>query len=191
MVFDLSSPFDFRRINETTIEFKTLSDVEYKVSFFNASGYFWQFPEFSHKVKTFQFDVLHNPHPVLPPDPRVGEMISFLILQFFEQETDGVVFFVHEKSDGKDKGRYRKFESWFRRGRNEFLVKRDAEIQVGRTAILISILLRKDNGQFEQIVAGFDQLVMENSENPKTKHLNPMAFLNESQSAACIVQLFC
>lgn len=164
--FALLTPFNYRRISESKFEFTTLAGVVYLVTFFDASSYFWQYPEFSYKVKTFQFEVMHNPHPILPLDSRVGETISYFILQFFKQETEGVLFFVHEKSDGKDKGRFRKFESWFKRNDDERLTKRDAEINLGKSSILISILLRKDHPQFEEIISGFDELVLENSEKP-------------------------
>ncbi|MFN8398120.1 MAG: DUF6169 family protein [Bacteroidia bacterium] len=158
--------YNYRRISEFRIEFTTQSDVLYLVTFLDASDYFGMHPEFSHKVKSFQFEVKRNPHAVLPPDPRVGATISYLILQFFEQNEEGVLFFVHEKSDGKDKSRFRKFESWLRRSGNKTLVKHDAEISVGRTSILLSILLSKDHPQIEEIVGGFDQLVLESSEKP-------------------------
>lgn len=90
-----------------------------------------------------------------------------IIQQHFEQNPEAVLFFIHDSSDGREHGRRRKFDTWYRKLSTGQLLKKDAEIPIGRFAILASILVRHDHPQLKQIIAGFDDLVMDAGVKPE------------------------
>jgi hypothetical protein len=163
----LSTPFNFKRVSERAFEFTTENAVKYRASFSDGASYFSNYPEFRNKVRTFQFLVLENPHSKVPVDARVGVTISYIVTQFFEQNPDEVLFFIHDASDGKGNGRLRKFNDWFRRVGVTNLLKKDDEIIVGRFTVLVSIVLRKNHPHSLQITEAFDQLIVDASEKPE------------------------
>ncbi|MBL0018361.1 MAG: hypothetical protein IPP17_18455 [Bacteroidetes bacterium] len=61
----------------------------------------------------------------------------------------------------------KKFNIWYRKLSTGQLLKKDAEIPIGRFAILASILVRHDHPLLEQIIAGFDSLVMDATAKPE------------------------
>jgi Family of unknown function (DUF6169) len=163
----LSTPFNYRRVDESSFEFITENGITYRASFTDASGHFSHAPQFASQVKGFQFLVTHNPLSHLPADERVGSTISFIILQFFEQSPEGILFFIHESADGKQHGRKRKFDAWYSRSASASLIKLDASIPIGRYSILASLLFRRAHLQREEILAGFDRLILEATEKPE------------------------
>lgn len=163
----LSIPYNFKRVSELDYEFLTENKIRYRASFTDASGYFPKNPEFSHQVRGFGFQIPDVHATQIPPDPRVGATISYLALQYFEQNPEGILFFIHDSSDGKEHGRKKKFDIWYRKLSTGQLLKKDAEIPIGRFAILASILVRHDHPLLEQIIAGFDSLVMDATAKPE------------------------
>lgn len=81
-------------------------------------------------------------------------------------ESENILFFIHENSNGKQHGRKRMFDAWYRKASTDMLLKQDAEINIGRFSILASILLRKDHPHLEAVLSGFEALVMEAGEKP-------------------------
>jgi hypothetical protein len=165
-VSSLSTPFNYKRTSKSAFEFTTENGVRYRVSFSDGTEYFTRHPEFSNKVRTFQFLVLENPNVQLPQDDRVGVTICYIILQFFEQDPGGILFFIHDGSDGKQMGRRRKFDAWFRKFSSDRVLKKNDEIVVGRVKIFVSILLRTDHPMRDKITQAFDQLVLDATTKP-------------------------
>jgi hypothetical protein len=163
----LATPYNWIRDIDGSCLFLTDFNLRYRVYFIEINDYFRDFPEFSALVQTFGFEILENPASTVPHDPRVGVTISFIILQFFEQNPEGVLFFILDGFDGKEKGRKRKFEEWYRRVGTDKLLKKDAEMSVGRFTIYSSILLRANHPLLDKIILGYDQLVVSTMTKPE------------------------
>jgi Family of unknown function (DUF6169) len=163
----LLTPYNYRRVGQDEVYFSTDFQVEYRVYFTNGSTYFAAFPEISHLVKAFGFEVNDSHVHEVPHDPRVGATITFIVLQFFEQNPEGVLFFIHDGADGKEKGRKRKFDAWFKKIGATKLYKKDAALPFGRISILVSILVRNSHPLLGKISDGLDQLVISVTTKPE------------------------
>jgi Family of unknown function (DUF6169) len=163
----LETPFECKQIDESSFEFTTDHGVVYRASFPDAAGYFKSYPSFANQVRAFQFVVVFNPLPILPIDGRVGGTVSFLVLEFFEKQPEGILFFIHEGADGKQNGRRRKFDTWFKQRADVILIKRDATIPVGRFPILASLLLRNSHPKLIEVLESFDRLSLDAATKPE------------------------
>lgn len=161
-----SNAYDLRNVGESEIEFTTEFNVVYRASFGDGSGYFPRYPEFAHLVRSFAFIVITATGDSIPRDLRVGVTISLILQEHFDENPEDVLFFIHENSDGKQHGRKRMFDAWYRKASTDMLLKQDAEINIGRFSILASILLRRDHPHLEAVLSGFEALVMEAGEKP-------------------------
>ena len=74
---------------------------------------------------------------------------------------------MHESADGKERGRRKKFDAWFRKVAHANLVKHDGEIPLGRVMILVSILVAKKHPFHDAIIKAFEQVVMEATTKPE------------------------
>lgn len=166
-VSSLSSAYSLREVGDFDVEFTSEFGVLYRASFGDASGYFVRHPEFASLVQGFGFQIIGGASVQVPHDARVGVTVSLIVQNHFEQHPEAVLFFIHDSSDGKEHGRRKKFDTWYRKLSSGQLLKKDAEIPIGRFAILASILVRNDHPQLDQIVAGFDELVVEAGVKPE------------------------
>jgi hypothetical protein len=163
----LLTPYNYHRAADGAQVFTTEFGLTYRVFFLEAAGFFRNTPEIAPLVQTFGFEILENPRSEIPHDARVGSTIVSITIQYYEQNPNGVLFFIHDGSDGKQLGRKKKFDVWYRQAGEQFVVKRDAAITIGRITILCSILLRTSHPQLDQIFQGFDQLALEATNKPE------------------------
>ncbi len=164
---NLSNAYSLRDAGDFDVEFTTENGVLYRASFGDASGYFVRHPEFAFLVQGFGFQIIEGIRGQIPHDPRVGATVSMIIQEHFEQHPEAVLFFIHDSSDGREHGRRKKFDTWYRKLSTGQLLKKDAEIPIGRFSILASILVRHDHPRLEQIITGFDDLVMDATAKPE------------------------
>ena len=163
----MTSPYNLHTTNPDIFEFKSDSGIEYHVYFSNASGYFSAYPDFSHLVKAFGFDVLQNPNPTVSRDARVGATIAAILHSYFEKQPENVLFFFLESADGKQDARKRTFDSWFQVYGQDWLVKYDKSFPIGRNSIHCSLVFLPDHPLSTAIVNGFDQLAMDAAVKPE------------------------
>lgn len=126
------------------------------MTFAEGNDYFPQHPLLGGFVRTIYFQIQKKQELRIPADPRVGETIISLILQFFEQNPSGALFFIHDGSDGKALGRKKKFDVWFRKAGSSELRKENSVINVGRVAIHTSLLFRQDHPMLTELIAAFE-----------------------------------
>lgn len=156
MESNLSIPYNFKPVGPSKFEFVTDFRVTYSVTFAKGDQYFPNHVRVGELLQTVYFQVQNNLEDKIPIDPRVGATISFIVLQYFERNPQGALFFIHDGSDGKERGRKQKFEAWFRKVGAEHLREENTEITLGRISILTSILFPKNHPLADEIVEAFE-----------------------------------
>jgi Family of unknown function (DUF6169) len=163
----LSIPYNYKRVGSTKVEFKTDFGLEYSVTFGEGKGYFPHHPHLAEYLRTVYFQIQGSQESKIPVDSRVGATITFLILQYFEQNPDGALFFIHDGSDGKELGRKKKFDVWFRKVAPDRFRKENSVIEVGRAKIYISILFRQGHPLEAELISAFEAVGATASEKPQ------------------------
>ncbi len=152
-------------VDDAEFAFTTSIGIRYRATFGDGSGYFSPEWGFSQDVVVFSFQIEERKQ-TTPLDPEVKPAIVSIVRQRCQRLPRSIIFFIYDSSDGKGRGRQRKFDSWYNEFGRDAFRKFDAEIPIGRISILASILIRLDHPALEEIERNFNQIVLDSAGKP-------------------------
>lgn len=156
---------EFVSVDDADFAFTTSIGIRYRATFGDGSGYFSPDWGFSRDVVVFSFQIEDRIQRI-PIDPEVKPAIVSIVKQRCQRLPLSIIFFIYDSSDGKGRGRQRKFDSWYNEFGRDAFRKFDAEIPIGRISILASILIRLDHPALEEIAQNFNQIVLDSAAKP-------------------------
>jgi len=126
-----------------SFEFFTAYGAAYAVSFVMAGEYFGKHPVAD---SIYRIDVEQNdPGPYNNLDIQVGITIAEIVLFFFERNKNGIIFYLCDPADGKDRARERKFEYWYRLFGNSDYNRIVVSVSTNNIAAKIYFVFLKNN----------------------------------------------
>ncbi len=152
-------------VDDVAYAFTTSNGIQYRATFGDGAGYFSPNWSFSRDVVVFSFQI-ENLVQRIPVDPEVKPAIVSIVKQRCQRLPRSIIFFMYDSSDGKGRGRQRKFDTWYNEFGRDAFRKFDAEIPIGRISILASILIRLDHPALEEIEQNFNQIVLDSAGKP-------------------------
>jgi len=107
-------------------------------------------------VYAFNLEQVNNfPRPV---DPRIAATVADLVLAFFENVENGIIY-ICDTADGRELARDYLFDRWFRKYNDGRAEKYSAQQQTPDYLVKASLIILKDNPDKEQIISDFYALV--------------------------------
>ena len=92
-----------------------------------------------------------------PYDKRMELTIIAILSTFFSNNKNSLIY-VCDNLDNRQQGRYRKFDSWFKRSENLLLEKYDVNFTTQEMQILASLIIHVENPHKELLVNQFFDL---------------------------------
>jgi len=152
----LPTPYPLQ-INEFSFEFTTDQGISY-CGYFKSAGYlFDDYPVLAPSIFTFDLLVQHGDPSAVLADLRIGCTVAEILGIFFQNNSFSVVYLC-DSVDGFHFARMRLFNYWFWKYANEDIVKRDNIATSLGIQIQNSLLIHRDNPQFDQVIAAFEDL---------------------------------
>jgi len=152
----LLHPYPLKENDKLTYQFKTDQGVSYLVYFLDYSYMFGDYPSLANQAYTFNIDVIDD-NVRLINDERIGLTVVEVIRLFFE-EFNNVVIYICDSVDNRQMARKRKFDLWFWKYNDGTIIKEDELAFIEGTKIYNTLLLHKDNDQFDEILKAFKEL---------------------------------
>lgn len=151
-------PYSCERQNTSTgtnFFFDTDWGVRYVAHFFN---YGYLFGSVQLGCQFYSFDLfpigMYKPPKGTPEDLRIAATIQHLFAGWFEQISN-VVIAVYEDSDGYQRARRRKFESWFESSGVDYIEKHDFDFAEEDGTRLASLFIHTDFDRKQQAIDNF------------------------------------
>ena len=138
-----------RQSNEYT--FVTKNGTTYEVYFLDSSGYFPVDNPITQHTFVFGFNT-ENHVPAF--DIKVVNSIVQIVLDFFDQNPNSVLVYVHDQKDGKQNSRKRLFNKWFDYYADNTFIKRDISLDA---SVHLAAIFRSENSERKKIFAMLDE----------------------------------
>lgn len=152
------APYTVLYGGQQSYKFKTDSNVLYDISFMedmDIAG-----------CQSFQFSIRRLTNNYVGHDPKVKDTILAILVEFFEVNND-VLIYICDDTDGRESMRNRLFLRWFKeydtQGRYEI---KYADAVIEGKGFYTAIVLRTDHPHFSDIVAEFDIVATNLTDNP-------------------------
>lgn len=120
---------------------------------------------FSDYIFEFVIEMIYNPLKRNPPlDKLVSRTIAAIIFDFYNRQNKSICIYICDSNDGRQSLRKRKFDDWFYSHESLGVVKYDQIIfDSAGESYPLSVILRKDNSYFMDIIMAFNSISNENS----------------------------
>ncbi len=158
-------PYNFRFERELhhSYYFTTVNEVKYEVRF---KDFFYLFHDANVYAKsTYEFSIILLANHDAPIDKDIAPTIALIFDDFFLRQTETVVVYVCDSSDGRQMARHRKFSGWFSYFDRGSYIKVDFVLAENEERIPVSLLLHRKNPykgliieEFERITDGYGQI---------------------------------
>jgi len=162
----MNYPFYFAGGFDNVYAFETDLGISYEVKF-KPSDYLLGDvkTEYSDYLFEFVIQLVYNPLKRNPPlDKLVSTTIAAIIEDFYFKKNKSVCIYICDSSDGRQSLRKRKFDEWFYSHENIGVIKYDQIItDSAGNSYPLSVILRKDNPYFMEIILAFSNITSENS----------------------------
>jgi len=162
----MSYPFLFKADVDNSYGFETELGIIYNVKF-KPSDYLLGDvkTEYSDYLFEFVIQLVYNPLKRNPPlDRLVSTTIAAIIEDFYFKKNKSVCIYICDSSDGRQSLRKRKFDEWFYSHENIGVIKYDQIItDSAGNSYPLSVIIRKDNPYFMEIILAFSNITSENS----------------------------
>ena len=149
--------YPLKKLTDLSHEFITDQGVLYKIYFLDYSYMFYEYPEISQYVFTFNIDVVEPTSKKTSVDSKIAATIVEVFKHFFLNKNN-VVVYVCDNTDDKHYVRKRKFDSWFWRFNNGTIIKEDRTAIIEGTEIVNSLLIHRNNKRLAEIILAFNDL---------------------------------
>ena len=152
-------PYPTLKISERAYTFVTNIGCKYHCYFYDFSAAFSEYPELAPKVFGFNLDLTSKPEGVtrIPPDPGIAITVT-TILKTFLSENEQTVIYICDYSDHREKARFYKFTTWFKRFNDGSVVHLKGMVRAGETAILNAMLINRDNPLLNDFIEAYEIL---------------------------------
>lgn len=148
------SPYLLNEKGEFDFEFTTSNGILYRTVFIEYGYLFYDYAEIQDKIFTFNIEVIDDENATSSIDERVGMTIAYIFSTFFEN----AVIYICDNLDERQWARKRKFDYWYWKYSNDTLIKEDGYAIIEGVEIISSIILRKDNPNFNNILFAFAEI---------------------------------
>lgn len=145
-------PYEIIKEGEWNYSFITKHGIIYHAYFIDFSNYH---PLFGH---VYTFNIEPESNVVHSIDNRIAQTVVEILKRFFAVQEHAMIM-VCDNMDGKEEKRERLFSRWFVHHNDGSIMKFDASTSDDDYILYVSIYLRKDNPQFQELVAAFYDLV--------------------------------
>lgn len=143
------------RDENNILHFTTQSGIAYFATFLSSS-HFSAFPALDSLLYEFSFDFMGTGNPPVRHDPKVGNTVVALAFRFLKQFPDGVLMFVCDPTDARNRQRKILFSKWFRtHGQAEF-EKLDVKVVDESHHYYASLIFRQNHPYAAEIVAAVE-----------------------------------
>ncbi|NJN33353.1 MAG: hypothetical protein HC817_02955 [Saprospiraceae bacterium] len=149
-------PYKFKQL-DNKYSFITDNSIVYSVDFTDGSIYFYNLPP---NIPVFELNIkVRNAVESngQPYDKRMEVTIAAILSTFFKDNMNSLIY-VCDNLDNRQKGRFRKFESWFKRSDNTQLEKYDVNFTTQDMQILASLIIHIENPHKDLLVNLFFDL---------------------------------
>ena len=152
---DLQHPYDVIEEQGLTYSFITRHGIVYHAYFIDFSCYHQAFKH----VYTFNIEPENDtPHPI---GRRIALTVVSILHRFFKRNVNAMIM-VCDNLDGKELIRERLFSRWYMRYNDGSVRKCDASLETDGYSLFVSLYMRFDNPNAQQLVAAFYDLVKNN-----------------------------
>lgn len=152
----LDSPYQVNFDGEE-YAFRTDNDIIYAVSF--------KEEEFFSPIPAYWFDLMNRSQKASPNDPKVRETVVRIIVEFFRQNPD-IMLYMCDSANDQQAQRNRLFLRWFTGAEQSkmFYIKTEKVIDEG-TENFIAIIVPRQHPYLNEIIARFDEEIEMFKEN--------------------------
>ena len=147
------TPYPFAHRGQLSFEFTTDQGTVYNATFFDYDYLFPEHPEFAKDIFSFTLDIVKGDSNQYL-DERIGETVVAIFQNFFSHRQN-VVIYVCDSSDARHLARKKKFDLWFWKYNDGFILKVDGLAVVADMEIYNSLLLHKQNKLADKIISAF------------------------------------
>jgi hypothetical protein len=146
----LQLPYSIEQKEDGTYFFKTISGISYIAYFIDVS--------FDSTIPLYSFSFEpENEKGVY--DERISVTIIHILRKFFENHLNSMLF-VCDVSDGKEKGRLRLFNNWYKNYQgDDILLKIDYQTTFPDYNLLASLLIHKENVLKDFAIKQFQEFI--------------------------------
>ncbi len=168
MEFNSIHPYPLKK-KENNFFFSTENGIEYIVYFTNsiAESFKPQFPNLASEIFDFGFEPLNKLDKEIQlkskHDPRIKDTIINVVATFFKENQKALIY-TCSTLEGKQKARSRLFNRWFNDTEKYGILKFNSEIKAFDFSFYQSLLIQKDNPNFQDIKQAFFQISDEMNE---------------------------
>lgn len=159
-------PFYFEGGKNNVYTFETDLGIVYSIKFKPSDYLLGDIKTaFSDYIFEFVIDMIYNPLKRNPPlDKIVSITIAGIITDFYFKQDKSVCIYICDSSDGRQSLRKRKFDDWFYSNKSLGVIKFDQLITDSKgVSYPLSVILKKDNPYFVDIIIAFNNISEENS----------------------------
>lgn len=149
----MHSPYKIHTDPNSGYTFITDNNIKYFITFFDRSNEL----EGIENVQIFEFSFFPENHNHGTHDPRVSQTIMEAINQFFQKESN-VLLFICDSIDNKSLARKRLFNKWFISESIPQIEKIDNDIVSGECTYYTSLLLNNNLIEKEKLIKSFSEL---------------------------------
>jgi Family of unknown function (DUF6169) len=147
-----------------------LFDTDYGITYevkFKSFDYLFDNDLFKYITYEFVIEIFSKSNDTEPPpsDERIPSTIAAIFYDFLDKQTETVVVYVCDSSDGRQMARHRKFSGWFSYFDRGSYIKVDFVLAENDERIPVSLLLHRKNPykgliieEFERITDGYGQV---------------------------------
>ena len=145
-------PYNIVKEGEWHYSFITKHGIVYHAYFIDFSNYHHAFGD------AYTFNIEPETTISHPIDNRIAQTVVEILRRFFKVREHAMIM-VCDNMDGKEEKRERLFSRWFIRHNDGSIIKFDASTSDEDYTLYVSIYLRKDNPQSQELISAFYDLV--------------------------------
>ncbi|SEM16913.1 hypothetical protein SAMN05216436_102119 [bacterium A37T11] len=150
-------PYLLEEKDKLTYQLVTDQGITYLIYFLDYSNMFEENPLIASYVFTLNIDVVDGDIKNALQDERIRVTVSEVLRLFFE-EIDNVAIYICDSMDSRQLARKRKFDFWFWKYNDGSIFKEDGIAVIEDMGIYNSILLHRQNSNFDSILHAFRKL---------------------------------
>lgn len=151
------NPYLLQENDPYAYEFVTDQGIRYAIYFLDYSYMFDEYPAIARNIFTFNIDIISGAVGEAIADDRIAYTV-FEVFQRFFQQIENVAVYVCDSLDERHLARKRKFDLWFRKFNDGSLLKEDGVAIVDGVPIYNSLVLKKSNGLWPEIIMAYNEL---------------------------------
>ena len=148
------SPYQLKESDENSYEFVTNQGIKYAIYFLDYGYMFYEYPSIAENIYTFNINVIEGDWDDAVADERIGVTVVEIFRLFFAR-VQNVAVYVCDSVDDRHLARKRKFDLWFWKYSDGFILKEDGIAIVEDVEILNSLLIHKSNPNLTEIILAY------------------------------------